>query len=300
MDVKSLKMSDKRKLFRKCLTFIEEDSNCSINKISEGLKIDKRTAKKFRELALQVCRREIGTNKCLGKLSVPAAPYIKAFYERYDYFEEMVAQGLDPAAVSQLALQDRRGGTEIEPITHFANPEEAIDKIYKALYYEYKRHKKRRIITEKDQLSLLKRFLRHPSQSSFAKFFEEINPSNKNPDDLCNEYHLKKTWEGDEEEYLDNFYYLIDNRELILKMCDGIYVKNEINTGGFIKNNNEIFELAFDYYSELKPKKLKQEILKVCFNLVAGKEAVKLFSEINGETLRWYMYQHKNKVIHGS
>lgn len=89
--------------------------------------------------------------------------------------------------------------------------------------------------------------------------------------------------------------FLLGHRDIVEKICDGIYVDSPIFRGSLIKNNAEVFDLIFKLYKDQKPRNVKK-IVEISFSLVLGDKGIRLAHDLNDNTLRVYLKKYRDKA----
>jgi hypothetical protein len=297
-------------------------------KLARNFGIDHRTAKNFWALAVALHTRKLFRQEITGDKKSVAAKHIKNFYTQFDemYAEELASwsrpkgnrsrpdeRQLHEVYVALCRCQENQrellGSIYLELYESAARPcSEKIDTrtLLEKIYLELPEIHMPECLSEEDKYNLLKNI--------YSKFHEQAQlPARDHPN--CPLVALKgiaNLGTGGPRTYfhrqfkdpisgttkpandpMDKFNFIISNREIILLLCEGLYLKSLLNKGSFIKNNIEVFKKIFELHGEKNPQEIK-DITIDCFGLVFGAEGKKLVKDINQKTLRWYLHQFRH------
>jgi len=304
------------------------DIEPNYTKLAGNFGIDHRTAKNYWELAVALHTRKLSRREITGFKKSVAAKHIQKFYPQYDemYAEELASwsrqkgnrsrpdeRQLHEVYVTLCRCRENQrgllGSIYLELYESAARPcSGKIDTrtLLEKIYLELPEIHMPECLSEEDKYNLLKNI--------YSKFHEQAQlPARDHPN--CPLVALKgiaNLGTGGPRTYfhrqfkdpisgttkpandpMDKFNFIISNREIILLLCEGLYLKSLLNKGSFIKNNIEVFKKIFEQHGNKKPQEVKA-VATTCFGLVFGKEGRNFINQqINDKTLRWYLHQFR-------
>lgn len=300
-------------------------------KLAGNFGIDHRTAKNYWELAVALYTRELSRQEIIGFKKSVAAKHIQKFYTQFDemYAEELDSwsrqkgnrSGPDERQLHEVYVKLCRcqenqrgllGSIYLELYESAARPcSGKIDTrtLLEKIYLELPEIHMPECLSEEDKYNLLKNI--------YSKFHQQaqLSPRDHSNYSLVALKGIANLGTGGPRTYfhlqfkdpisgttkpandpMDKFNFIISNREIILLLCEGLYLKSLLNKGSFIKNNIEVFRKIFELHGEKNPQEIK-DITIDCFGLVFGSEGEKLVKEINQKTLRWYLHQFRHRNL---
>jgi hypothetical protein len=304
------------------------DIKPNYTKLAGNFGIDHRTAKNYWEIAVALHTRKLSRREITGFKKSVAAKHIQKFYPQYDemYAEELASwsrqkgnrsrpdeRQLHEVYVTLCRCRENQrgllGSIYLELYESAARPcSGKIDTrtLLEKIYLELPEIHMPQCLSEEDKYNLLRKI--------YSEFHQQAQQSPRNHSNyplvalkgIANRgtggartyFHLqfKDPISGTTKpanDPMDKFNFIISNREIILLLCEGLYLKSLLNKGSFIKNNIEVFRKIFELHGEKNPQEIK-DITIDCFGLVFGAEGKKLVKEINQKTLRWYLHQFRH------
>jgi hypothetical protein len=297
-------------------------------KLAGNFGIDHRTAKKFWQLAVDLHSLKLTRLEITGFKKSIAAKHIKSFYTQYDamYAQELASWSSQQGNRSRpddrqlhevyVALgkckENQRGllgSIYVELYESAARPcggKRDSRNLLEKIYLELPEIHMPESLSEEDKYNLLKNIYSEfhqqielpPRDHSNCPLVALKGIARRGTGGTTTYFHLQfkdpiNTATRPCDTPMHKFNFIIRNREIILLLCDGLYLKSRLNNGSFIKNNIEVFKKIFELHGEKNPKDIKA-VTTTCFGLVFGTEGKKLIKQINEKTLRWYLHQFRH------